>query len=406
MNLKLFIAKRYLFSKKTQNVINIISLISIFGVAIGTAALIVVLSVFNGFDGLIQHLFNAFDPNLKITLKEGKTFNAESAKFSKIKNLENIVYFTEVLEENVLLKYGKKIHPATLKGVSESYKNSSGLDTMIIQGSYLLEKNNINYAIVGQGIAYYLSIGLNFINPIVVFVPKRGKKIPLHAQNAFNRKVLYPSGIYSIQQDFDSKYVITSLHFVRELLNYKNEVSAIELKVKSSANINSVKKNIKSILGEQYNVKDQNEQHELFYKIMKSEKWAIFLILSFILLIASFNIIGSITMLIIDKKNDIFTINSLGANKKTIRHIFLIEGWFISIIGAVAGLLTGGIICWLQITYKIVKLQGSGSFIIDAYPVALKMSDFVFVLLTVLFIGYIAAWLPSRYVLNNFMNKK
>ena len=403
MDLKLFIAKRYLFSRRTQNVINIISAISMLGVAVGTAALIVVLSVFNGFDGLIQMLFNSFDPDLKITIIEGKTFAANTNEFEKTKNNENIVYFSEVLEENVLLKYDEKLHPATIKGVTEEFTKTSGIDTMIVQGRFMLKKNGINYAVIGQGIAYYLSIGLNFVNPIIVYVPKRSKKIAVSAENAFNKKVIYPSGIFSIQQDFDTKYIITNIAFVRDLLNYKNEVSAVELKLKENANVDEVKQEIINILGNKFNVKDRYEQHELFYKIMKSEKWAIFLILSFILLIASFNIIGSITMLIIDKKNDIFTLNSLGANQKTIRRIFLYQGWFISVLGAIIGLILGGLICWAQITYGLVKLEGSGSFIIDSYPVAFKALDFVYVLAIVVVIGFVGAWFPSRYVLKKFI---
>ncbi len=403
MDLKIFIAKRYLFSRRTQNVINIISAISMLGVAVGTAALIVVLSVFNGFDGLIQMLFNSFDPDLKITIIEGKTFAANTNEFEKTKNNENIVYFSEVLEENVLLKYDEKLHPATIKGVTEEFTKTSGIDTMIVQGRFMLKKNGINYAVIGQGIAYYLSIGLNFVNPIIVYVPKRSKKIAVSAENAFNKKVIYPSGIFSIQQDFDTKYIITNIAFVRDLLNYKNEVSAVELKLKENANVDEVKQEIINILGNKFNVKDRYEQHELFYKIMKSEKWAIFLILSFILLIASFNIIGSITMLIIDKKNDIFTLNSLGANQKTIRRIFLYQGWFISVLGAIIGLILGGLICWAQITYGLVKLEGSGSFIIDSYPVAFKALDFVYVLAIVVVIGFVGAWFPSRYVLKKFI---
>lgn len=403
MNLKFFIARRYLFSTKTQNVINIISAISMTGVAVGTAALIVVLSVFNGFDSLIQTLFNSFDPDLKITLAEGKTFIPESNEFDKIRNLKSIVHFTEVLEENVLLKYEDKLHPATIKGVTKEYTKTTGIDTMIVQGSFFLEKNNINYAVVGQGIAYYLSMGLNFVTPIVVYVPKRTKSIAVNPENAFNRKVLYPSGIFSIQQDFDVKYIIAHISFVRDLLNYKSEVSAIELKLNTETDIKDVKAQVKSILGVKFIVKDRYEQHELFYKIMKSEKWAIFLILSFILLIASFNIIGSITMLIIDKKNDIFTLNSLGANQATIHKIFLYEGWFISILGSFIGLVLGGLICWAQIRYGFVRLEGSGSFIIDAYPVAFKAIDFVNVFAIVMIIGFIAAWIPSKYILRKFL---
>jgi lipoprotein-releasing system permease protein len=403
MDLKLFIARRYLFSRKTKNVINIISGISLTGVAVGTAALIVVLSVFNGFDGLIRSLFNTFDPELKITPAEGKTFNPSTTAFDQIRNHEKVIHFTEVLEENVLLKYDEKLHPATIKGVTDEFINTSGIDSMIVQGDFILESKGSPMAVVGQGVAYYLSIGLGFINPILVYVPKRGKNAALRAENAFNQKAIYPSGIFSIQQDFDTRYIITPISFVRDLLNYNDEVSAIELKLGENANIETIKKELKSILGEDFFVKDRYEQHEFFYKIMRSEKWAIFLILSFILLIASFNIIGSITMLIIDKKNDILTLNSLGANERTIRNIFVYEGWFISALGAFIGLILGGLICWAQIHFELIRLEGSGSFIIDAYPVSFEALDFVYVFIIVLLIGFIAAWFPSRTVLRKFL---
>jgi len=403
LNLKLFIARRYLFSRKTQNVINIISGISLLGVAIGTAALIVVLSVFNGFDGLIKSLFNSFDPDLKISIVEGKNFVPGTAAFQSIKNHEKVVHFSEVLEENVLLKYGEKLHPATIKGVTGEYSKTTGIDSMLVQGDFIIESKGTPLAVVGQGVAYYLSIGLNFVNPIIVYVPKRGKKIAVSAENAFSRKVIFPSGIFSIQQDFDTKYVITSIDFVRDLLNYKKEVSAIEIKLDEGVNTNKVKSEIQALLGDNYIVKDRYEQHELFYKIMESEKWAIFLILSFILLIASFNIIGSITMLIIDKKEDIHTLNSLGANQAAIRKIFVYEGWFISVLGAFIGLVLGGLICWLQIKFELIRLEGSGSFIIDAYPVSFAAMDFVYVFALVLIIGFAAAWLPAQTVLRRFL---
>ena len=398
MNYKLFISRRYLFSKKSQSIINIISAVSAVGVAVGTAALIVILSVFNGFDGLIHSLFNTFDAELKILPVEGKTFTTETPKFEQIRNFNAIAAFSKVIEENVLLKYGDKLHPAIIKGVSPDYIKSTGIDTMLVQGDFILKKNNIPYVVVGQGVAYYLSIGLNFITPIIIYVPKRGKQIALNAENAFNSKIIFPSGIFSIQQDFDSKYIIAPIDFVRDLLNYKQKVSAVELKLKANTDVNTVKKKIKKLLGPKFYVKDRFEQHELFYKVMKSEKWAIFLILSFILLIASFNIIGSITMLILDKKRDIFTLKSLGADNRAIKRIFLYEGWFISFIGAIAGLIIGSIVCFLQIKYGFVKLEGSGSFIINQYPVAFKLSDFIMVFVTVVVIGYFAAWLPTRYV--------
>jgi len=403
MNLPFYIAKRYLFAKKSHNAINFISAISVCGVSVGTTALVVILSVFNGFDSLIKSLFNSFDPDLKITLTEGKTFSIENIAFEKIKNHEGVLYLSEVIEENALLRYGENEHIATIKGVSDEFIKMSGIDSMIVNGDFILKHNNNNFAVIGQGVAIYLSVGLNFSTPIKIYVPKRTKNVSFNPETAFNKKNIFPSGIFAIEQNFDSKYVIIPIEFARKLLDYTTEVSALELKINPEFDQKEVKKEIQNILGSEYVVKNRYEQNELFYKIMKSEKWAIFFILTFILIVASFNIIGSLTMLIIEKKEDIFTLQSLGANFKLIRNIFLYEGWMISIIGALAGLFLGTIICKIQLEYELIKLRGSGSFIIDAYPVDMHFTDLVSVFLTVLFIGFLAAWYPARYISKKYL---
>ncbi len=406
MNFPFYIAKRYLFKKKSQNVINIISTISVVGVGVCTMVLIIILSVFNGFDSLITSLFHSFDADLKITVKEGKSFTIDNEAFEKIKNLEGVAHFSEIVEENALLKYHDKQYVATVKGVSDEFVKMSGIDSMIIEGEFFLKHNNKSFAVIGQGIAYYLSVGLNFVTPINIYVPKRAKKVTFNPEKAFNKVSIFPIGIFAIQQDFDSKYIIVPIEFTRKLLDYTNEVSAVELKFKPglSGRKNLLQKEIRNILGEKYEVKNRYQQHELLYKVMKSEKLAIFLILSFILLIASFNIIGSLTMLIIDKNKDISTLRSLGANLKTIRNIFLIEGWMISIIGALSGLFVGAFVCWLQLKFGIISLYGTGSFIIDHYPVEMHFSDFISVLIIVLFIGFFAAWYPVRYITRRYIN--
>ena len=379
-------------------------MISIVGVTVGTAALIVVLSVFNGFDGVIKSMYNAFDPDLKITPSQGKVFSLDSIpQINEIKNHPAIFDMAEILEENALLKYGDQQYVATVKGVSDNFTKISGIDTMVIAGDFILKHNNQSYAIVGQGVAIFLSLNINFIDPLIVYVPKRTSQFSINPEQAFNRKPILASGVFGIQQEFDAKYIIVPLEFARTVFDYKNEISALEIKIKPGNNIQNVQNDLIQFVGSGFEVKDRYQQHEMFYKIMKSEKWSIFLILTFILIIASFNIIGSLTMLIIDKKDDISILRALGANLNTIRKIFLTEGWMISIVGAIVGLILGWVICWLQIKFEFVKLQGSGSFIIDAYPVKIIWKDFVAVFTTVVVIGFIAAWYPVRYITRRYV---
>lgn len=385
-------------AKKSHSAINIISLISLFGVAVGTMALVVILSVFNGFDDLIRSLFNSFDPDIKITINEGKTFTLDSLDYAKLKAIGPIAQIAEAVEENALVQYRDKQYIVTIKGVSPNFKDVSNIDKKIIGGKFMLNNGVVPFAVVGQGVAYYLSVSLNLGDPLVIYVPRRTNEISYIPEEAFNKKYIMPSGIFSIEQDFDAKYILTPISFAREILEYKNEVTALEIKVKKGADINKVQKSIKNLLGSRYSVKNRYQQQELFYKIMKSEKWAIYFILTFILIVASLNIISSITMLILDKKKDIITFNHLGADWKTIRKIFLFNGWLNSIIGTLAGIVIGLAVCWLQIRYGFVKLQGSGTFVIDAYPVKIVFRDILLVMLTVFFISFVTSWIPVRVI--------
>lgn len=400
MDLSLYIARRYLVAKKSQNVINIISAISVVGVATGTMALIVILSVFNGFDGLIKSLFSVFDPELEISLAEGKVFVAEGdERFEAVRDHPGILYFTEVLEENALLMYGERQHIATVKGVGENYKQYSGLDRFIVYGEFLLKDElGNNYAVMGRSMSNVLAVGLNFITPLEIYVPRRTAQITLNPEQAFNRKRLFPSGVFAVEHEIDMNYVLVPIEFSRDLLDYGNEVSMIELGINEGFRESDIQEEIQGILGDEFRVRNRYQQQEWLYKVMQTEKWAIFLILGFILMVASFNVIGSLTMLIIEKKKDIAILKSLGANEKMIRRIFLFEGWMISVVGAVIGLLMGLLICLIQIEFGVVKLYGSGTFIIDAYPVELQFADFLYVFVIVLLIGFFAALVPVRYI--------
>jgi lipoprotein-releasing system permease protein len=389
-------------AKKSQNAINIISGISIAGVATGTMALITVLSVFNGFDSIIKSLYNSFDPEIKITIAEGKTFDPGSYSFDRIRNHPAVDGYSEVLEENALLRYGDRQYIATVKGVDDQFEKVTGIDSMIVDGEYTLWEGSRPKAVVGLGVAYHLAIGLNFLNPINIYIIKRRGNISMNPEQAINRKFIFPSGMFSIEQEINSRYLLVPLAFARDLLQYDREVSGIELRLKEGVDEELVRQEIREILGDEFVVRNRNEQNELFYRIMKSEKWAIFFILTFILMIASFNIIGSLTMLILDKKADIDTLDSLGASVPLIKRIFLLEGWMISISGAVIGLALGSLISWLQQEFGLIKLSGSGSFIIDAYPVVFQLADVVKVFVTVTAIGFLAAWLPVRYVARQY----
>jgi len=399
LKLSIYIAKRYLFSKKSNNIINIITRVSISSVTIGAMALIVVLSVFNGFEQLVLTLFNTLIPDIQITVKEGKTFDALSIPSEKIKKINGVLYYTEVVEEKALIEYKTKQFLATLKGVGPEYQQMTRLDTLVVRGQFLLKSNYGSYAVVGQGIAYNLSINPNDFNSLLtIYIPKRGRSYSLDPSSAINFENIPVSGIFSIQQEYDSKYVFVPIEFARLLLDYKNEVSSIEIGLAKNTKKDAIQNQIQQLLGDKFKVKNRFQTQEMLYKVIKSEKWAVYFILTFILLIATFNIIGSISMLIIDKKKDIETLSSLGADTKLIKQIFLMEGMLISFIGALLGLFLGTIICWIQIKYGLLKIGSGGSFVINNYPVHIQLMDYVYVFLTVIVIGYFAAWYPVRQI--------
>lgn len=405
MKLSFYIAKRYLFAKKSRNAINIISAVSVAGVAVGTMALIIVLSVFNGLETLVSGIFNTFDPDIKITAAEGKTFIADTSHLKLLANVEGLSCYSFTIEENALLKYGERQFIATIKGVDQNYAMVSNIDSSMFEGDFILRSDKGRpYAIPGIGVAKYLGLRVNFITPLFIFVPRRTGSTNINAENAFNRQFIFPSGIFEVEKEYDSKYVYLPIEFARELTEIEDGVSSIEIKFTKKADPKIVQKNVTKIFGKGFIVQNRYEQQELFYKVMRSERLAIFFILTLILIIASFNIIGSLTMLIIEKKRDIEILKSLGAENNLIRKIFIFEGWLISIIGAFTGIILGFAICWIQQTYGLVKLQ-SETLVMDSYPVVMKIKDFIIVPGTVLLIGYWAAWYPVRFLTKKFLNK-
>jgi len=402
-----YIARRYLISKKSVNVINLISGISVAGVTVGTFALVAILSAFNGLDSSIKSLFSSFDPDIKISAAQGKSFDLKDGNFDAIGQLSGISTVTPVIEADALLRYGQdRQYFATIKGVPANYNEVAGLDSsFIVSGRFILESEQIPFAVVGQGVAYYLSVGLNFSDPIHIYTVKKGVSGRSNLANALNHSTIYAAGVFANQQEIDSKYVLVPFGYAQEFFQMGNEVSAVEIGLKAGVSEDKAKEEISRILGSKFVVKTQFEQHELFYKVMQSEKWAIFFILALILIIASFNILGALTMLIIDKKADIATLQSLGANQKLIRTIFLFEGWMISLIGAALGVILGLIVCWIQIEFGLLKIPGNeGSFIFEAYPVQVRFSDFLAIFLLVSGIGFLAAWYPIRFISGKYLN--
>jgi len=368
------------------------------GIIVGTMALVIVLSVFNGFSDLIGSFFSNFDPDFKITPAEGKIFDPQKSEFQLIKNNPSIVHYAEIIEDVVLLKYGNQVYPAVMKGVPENYTKYTSIDSLIIDGSFYLEKDGINYTAVGQGVAYYLGLSPQYPEPLLVYVPKKGNLASVNLARTVNQGLVYPSGVFAVLEEIDSKYIIVSQAFAAKLFESGTMVSSVELGIKPGSNISKIQREIEKILGNGFHVKNKMQQHDMVYKTMQSEKWAAYLILVFILIIASFNILGSLSMLIIDKKPDIMILQSMGATANTIRLIFLFEGWLISVVGAIAGTLLGLLLCSIQIIFEIIPLPNSGSFLISAYPVRVVFTDILIILLVVVFIGFLASWYPVKFI--------
>lgn len=396
MRLSLFIAKRYLFSKKKQNAINIISMISIIGITIGTSALIVILSVFNGIDLLLQKSTDSFTPDIVISPVTGKFVRFDTAIYESLLKKSDIAYFDNIVEEKALVKYGDKLSPVTIKGVDNGYLSNTRFADNIVQGELKLRSNDNYKSVVGYGLAAELGIGLNFLTPMVFYYPDKNAGT---SASALNTEYLYPSAFFSSQQDIDGQYVLTDISFAQQLLGIGDQVSKIEIKLKKTALLTDIKKELKQEYGGKYKIEDKYELNRAFYAMMKSEKLAVFLILLFILLIASFNIIGSISMLILDKKEDLSIYKAMGMTNQNIITVFKTEGNLITLAGAILGLCLGTGICLLQEKFGLITL-GDGSYIISAYPVKLIPTDILIIIVTVLFIGYSASYFPVKYLVD------
>lgn len=410
MNLSFYIAKRYLFSKKSHNAINVISGISVCGVSLATLAMVCTLSVINGFQDMVASFFTVFDPELKITTVTGKTFDAADARIRQLRSLPDVAVFTETLEDHAMLQYKERQVMAVIKGVQDNFEELTSIDSILYgSGDFVLRDEVVDYGVLGVELMTMLGTGVQFVDPIQVYVPRRGGKINITnpAASFANEQLYSPGVVFAVnQQKYDASYVLTSLEFARKLFHYDTEVSAIELRLKPTANLNQMKKQIAGLLGDTFVVRDRYEQQEDIFRIMEIEKLVSYLFLTFILLIASFNVVGSISMLIIDKKADIFTLRNLGADDKLISRIFFFEGWMISAFGAVVGGVLGLLLCFIQQQFGVISLGGAnGGFVVDAYPVSVHWADVVLILVTVLFVGLLAVWYPVRYLSRQSVNK-
>ena len=405
MNTSVYIAKRYLFSKKSINAINFISGISMLGVFVGSAALIIILSVFNGFETLVLSMYNTYTPELRIEPAAGKTFDPNGKIFQAIQKDERILNYTEVLQEKALLRYGSGQFIGMIKGVSDGFTKGKRLDSTVLEGSFTLHQDGEDFAVIGSAVQKYLSVNVKDpLRNLEIFSPRKGAQNSLNPAEEFNITSIYPTGVIESQQELDN-LVIVPLNFARSLLNEEKQISFIELNYQAGAPIEKIKREIEKDLGKDFLVKNRGQQNELLYKILYTEKLAIFLILTFVLVIAIFNIIGSLTMLVIDKRKDIAILSSLGANSRLIRGIFFTEGMMIAMIGCVAGLAAGYLFCILQQKFGFIKM-GDFNLITDSYPVTLKWLDFVTVLGTVLTISILASYISSRLSVKHIQNPR
>ena len=412
MNLSFYIAKRYLFSKKSHNAINVISGVSVCGVALATLALVCTLSVFNGFQDLVATFFTAFDPELKITATSGKVFDNQDVRIQKLRDFSEIAVFSESLEDNAMVQYNGKQAMVVIKGVEDNFSQLTAIDSILYgRGEMVLYDEIVDYAIPGVELTSILGTGIRFLDPLEVYAPKRGTQINVaNPASSFNVSYLHSSGlVFAVnQQKYDASYIITSLKFARDLFQYDTEVSSIELKLKEGVDTDAFAHKIGGILGNDFVVQNRYEQQADTFRIMQVEKLISYVFLTFILLVACFNVIGSLSMLIIEKKNDVVTLRGLGADDQLISRIFLFEGCLISFLGALVGVVLGLTLCLVQQEFGILTLGSgatAGAFVVDAYPVSVHWQDVVLILVTVLVIGFLSVLYPVKFFSQRLLEK-
>lgn len=403
MNYRLFIARRYLFSRKSHHAINIISGISVAGVAIATMAMVCTLSVFNGFRDLVAGLFTAFDPQLRVTLTEGSSVSQDDEALQRLRKHPDVKVYTPVMEGQALVVQDRRQQVVTVMGVADNFTEQASINNILYgDGSFCLHADVLEYGVLGLRLAARLGLPANFPDPLQVYAPKRGERVNMaNPLSSFNHDELQSPGVvFNVQQSrYDDNYIITSLGFAQRLFDQRGRVTSVELRLRDGVSLSSAKRELRQLLGARFQVQDRFEQQADVFRIMRIEKLISFVFLTFILLIACFNIIGSLSMLMIDKRQDVRTLRSLGATDGQVCDIFMLEGRMISLAGAAVGLLLGLALCWLQQEFGLISMGSSaGSFIVEAYPVSVHVGDLVIVFLTVLVVGWAAVWWPVRYL--------
>lgn len=400
MNLPFYIAKKYFFSGKVSNLIHLISGVSMTGIMVCAFALIVILSVFNGLEKLVISLYNRFDSDIRIELQEGKYFDINDAGFDSIRNLQGVYGVTGIIEEKLMVRHGNNQAVATIKGMDPVYLATTGMDTLVFRGYARLIQNNRPMAIVGLGIARQLDVNVfDDLSRLRMYLPRPGPVPVLRPDRGFNQKTIASGGIFSIQQEIDNEYIVVPLSFARELAERDSQfVTAVEVNISPDVSIKQLKTQITEITGPGFRVEDRLQQHAVLYRILQSERLAVYLILTFVLLVASFNMVGALLMLVIEKQKDMSVLATMGAGNKTLQKVFYWESLLLSGTGGITGLVLGTILCWIQMEYGLVKLGTPGTFVVDAYPVVLKWQDFLLVMATVFGIGLLSAVFPAMAV--------
>lgn len=405
MHFPFYMARRYLFAKKKHGAVNIISIVSVCGVALATMALVCTLSVFNGFQEMVEGFFSAFDAELKIVPVKGKVFDPQEDCIRQVRSIDGIEVWSETLEENAMVQYKQRQAMVTIKGVEDNFRQLTSIDSLLYgTGEFILSDEQVEYGILGVELIGELGTGIQFIDPLQVYAPKRNVQINIaNPSTAFQQEYLFSPGVVFIcnQQKYDGQYVLTSLDFARRLFDYDTEVSAIEIKLKKGSDTSKIQQEMVQILGDRFRVLNRYEQQADIYRIMEIEKLISYLFLTFILAVACFNVIGSLSMLILDKRDDAETLHRLGADHSLIAHIFLCEGRLIALSGAVAGILLGVFLCLLQQKFGLIALGNNGSFLVDAYPVSVHLTDVLLVLFTVIVIGFLCVWYPVKRMCRN-----
>jgi len=408
VRLPLFIANRYLLAKKSHNLINIITWISILGISVGSFALIVVMSAFNGLEEVISSMNSRLTPDLQIAAVKGKTIDLTAFPLDQLKAIQGVDYVVPTITEDALFRANDKQHIGQVKGVGPDYQSVGRLNEIVSGGSLVLTDEDEHYfAVPGAGVAWYL--GINPYNPyatVRIYVPKRGNASLMNLENSFNSDVVTVRSVFATNQDQDEKLVLVPFHMLSELLEYEDKATNVEVFAAPKADINKVKKSVSTLIGADYSVKNQQEQQETLYKIMRSEKWAVYIILTFILVLATFNVVGSLSMLMIDKRKDTEILKAMGADNRLVQRIFMNEGLLISVAGGIIGLLLGIILVLLQQEFGFIKFGSGGNYVVDAYPVMLKLKDVLLIFVTIMAVGGSSAFLTVRHAMRKSFTQK